>query len=249
MTKMPGLNSNSCASNLSFLFAQSSISNILFIQVRPTHETWFAIESKWIELNWKSIFERSIDSVSPTKRSYWLGDQIGQNALGIRKTKRSRTKSIFVCESLNRFISILDCSICVSFYFNFFNVELCTIPYPHCAHNKSCKYVYVCCALYCSVAFEHSQSALKSRRFCLAYTAYGTREIVSEYLNMITAPSDQQFQFQIEWNRRLVSVATTASQSMTHSYCISISILLFFFLLLQFIRVVVCLLNIVDKLI
>lgn len=136
--------------------------------------------------------------------------------------------------------------ICVSFYCNFFNVVLCMLPYPHCAYNKSCKYVSVSGTVHWSVLFGGIRTQSKClKKSSLLFSIYGIRHRerlwISEYDYCAQRPAISISNW--KKNRMIsFSMATTASQpTMTHCYCISI--------LLQFIRIVMCLLNIVNKLI
>lgn len=76
--------------------------------------------------------------------------------------------------------------ICVSFYCNFFNVVLCMLPYPHCAYNKSCKYVSVSGTVHWSVLFGGIRTQSKClKKSSLLFSIYGIRHRerlwISEY--------------------------------------------------------------------
>lgn len=76
--------------------------------------------------------------------------------------------------------------ICVSFYCNFFNVVLCILPYPHCAYNKSCKYVSVSGTVHWSVLFGGIRTQSKClKKSSLLFSIYGIRHRerlwISEY--------------------------------------------------------------------
>lgn len=102
VTKMLGLNSNTYAIMYHISFYTFKVRfPYLFLSKAYTHKIWIAIELNWIEL--KINFQRNrLSQCHPRK---------GQNdwvILWIQETNTIAHTAFFICESLKRFISILD---------------------------------------------------------------------------------------------------------------------------------------------